>query len=129
MPEFLRFCLVGGVAFLIDAILLEGLVYAGIAASVARIISIAIALQASYLMHSAFTYRGHRGLTRTSWLAFLSSNLIGAGLNYGVFLLVLHAALGDCPENTRLIALLAGTLAALMFNYWANRRFAFRRQP
>ncbi|MFZ4542109.1 MAG: GtrA family protein [Rickettsiales bacterium] len=130
IPEFLRFCIVGSIAFLVDVGLLETLVTIGFLAYVARIASIAVALQVSYALHGLFTYQNHKGFSRTSWATFMASNLIGASVNYVAFILVLHAALGNCPENSRLIALVAGTAIALGFNYWANRRYAFgRKEP
>jgi putative flippase GtrA len=126
--EFLRFCLVGGMAFMIDAMILEFLVWAGLPALVARVVSIGVALQFSYLLHSRFTFRDHARSGASTWLSFISSNLIGAIINYGVFCLVLYAQLVESEQISRLMALVAGTAVALFFNYWANRRFVFSRK-
>ncbi|MDX2095847.1 MAG: GtrA family protein [Alphaproteobacteria bacterium] len=128
--EFLRFCMVGFLAFLVDSSLLELLVYTGLTAPVARGLSIAVALQCSYFLHGAFTFRAHGGYSIKSWMKFMLGNLMGAALNYGVFLLVLMAQVGADARIARLAALLAGTAVALLFNYWASRRFVFaRREP
>lgn len=128
LAEFIRFCLVGGLAFIVDAGLLELLVAAGLPAGAARAISIAVALQCSFFMHGAFTYRAHRGFCVKSWQRFMLSNLLGAAINYGIFVALLQAALGNTPQTDRLLALVAGTTVALFFNHWANRRFAFARK-
>lgn len=126
--EFLRFCIVGFTAFCVDYSLLEMLVLFGMKASYARIGSIAVALQVSYLLHHRFTYRTGTPLSVHSWLKFLTSNLIGAGINYSMFLIVLHLNIFTDEQASRLIAMLAATATALFFNHWANRRFAFRHR-
>ncbi len=128
MHEFMRFCAVGGVAFMVDAGVLELLIALEMPALAARVFSIAVALQCSYLLHGAFTYRTHHGYSIQSWRLFMTSNLLGAAINYAVFAGVLGAALGPDAESSRWIALVAGTGVALFFNHWANRRFAFARK-
>jgi putative flippase GtrA len=127
-PQFLRFCIVGGMAFALDYALLEMMVATGISAPLARVFSIAIALQASYFLHGAFTFRDHQGYSLARWSVFISSNLIGAGVNYAVFLAVMHAHFVSSQPLLRGVALIAGTAVALFFNYWANRRFVFTRK-
>lgn len=125
--EFLRFCVVGFLAFLVDSGLLELLVLTGLSPVTARAASIAVALQCAYFLHGAFTFRAHRGYSRAGWGKFMLSNLMGAALNYGVFLLVLAVQVSTDARIARLAALLSGTMVALLFNYWANRRFVFAR--
>ncbi len=127
--EFLRFLLVGGLAFALDAGLLELLVTSGSPPLTARILSIALALQCSYVLHARFTYRPRSRLNVRSWAQFMASNLIGAALNYGVFAVALMGAALQPPSANRLVAVIAGTAAGLVFNHWANRRFAFRDMP
>ena len=122
LHEFLRFALVGFVGFVVDAGLLELAVFLGLPAQSARVISILLALQVTYTLHGRFTFRRHGGYSRRAWLQFMLANLIGALLNYGTFLLLLI----DDTRPTRLVALLGGTGVGLCFNYWANRKFAFR---
>ena len=123
--ELLRFVMVGFFGFCVDAMLLELFVRIGFVPAIARIFSIALALQVSYALHGIFTYRNHRGFNRKSWLRFMASNLIGAAINYGIFLAVLAADLAHEPRASRMIALVTATAITLSFNYWANRRFAF----
>lgn len=123
--EFLRFCIVGGLAFIVDACMLELGVALGLPALIARILSIALALQCSFLLHHAFTYRVEGGYRMKQWRAFMASNLIGAAINYAIFAGVLRASLSADMQTSRLIALAAGTSIALFFNHWANRRYVF----
>lgn len=125
LPEFLRFCVVGFTAFCVDTALLELLVRLGLSSFLARCISLGVALQVSYFLHGVYTYRNHQGYSIRHWLQFIASNLLGAGINYAVFVVMLFVAPFGEGFLTRLSALVAGTAVALGFNYWANRRFVF----
>jgi putative flippase GtrA len=125
MAEFLRFCLVGLLGFMVDAGLLELLVAYGLPAAFARVGSITVALQFTYFVHGTFTYRAHAGYNLVGWARFMASNALGGAINYTVFVALLAAPLGTTEQTSRLLALFAGTGLALLFNYWANRRFAF----
>lgn len=128
IPEFLRFCIVGGIAFVTDTACLELFVYLGFTTALARMLSLTIALHVSYLLHGCFTYDGHRGYTRATWLQFLGSNIFGALMNYAIFLGVVHLALVGNERADRLAGMVIGTALSLGFNYWANKRFAFARK-
>lgn len=121
---FWRFCVVGGIGFFTDAGLLELGVAAGLKPAVARAFSVAIALQVTYALHRSFTFRAERAGPRR-WLRFLAANLLGAAVNYGVFLLVLGQLAALDAQAARLIALVAGTGVALVVNYTMNRLFVF----
>lgn len=128
IPEFLRFCIVGGIAFMADYALLELFVRLGTGTATARMVSLALALHVSYFLHGVFTYRGHRGYTRATWLQFMGSNILGALINYGLFLLVVALAPFADDRFTRLAGMVIGTAISMGFNYWANKRFAFARK-
>lgn len=126
--RFFRFLLVGGAAFLVDYTLLEFLMLAGLSSPWARTFSLAIALQFSYFAQGAFTYHGHAGYSIRQWLRFIGSNLLGAFINYAIFMLAItHAPLYN-THIKNLVGLVAGTTIALGFNYWANQRFVFHRK-
>lgn len=126
LPRFLRFCLVGGVGFLVDATLFELVVRAGMALELARIVSLFIAMQVTYRLHRAFTFgavdvRGHR-----PWMKFMVSNALGAVVNYLAFLLALRLIHIDHAMLDRQAAVAVGAGVAMFFNYWANKSFVFR---
>ena len=128
IPQFLRFCIVGGIAFVVDTAFLELFITLGSATATARIASLAIALHVSYFLHGIFTYQDHRGYTRATWLQFMGSNLVGALINYVTFLLVVELVPFADERLTRLAGMVTGTAVSMGFNYWANQRFAFARK-
>jgi putative flippase GtrA len=126
--EFLRFCVVGFAGFATDSSLLELLVSAGLAAPIARIISMVCALQVAYLLHGVYTFRG-RGFSKRRWLKFNLYNATGAGLNYVLFLIVLYLAPLDDAQMNRQLGLVIGTAVALAFNYTTTKKFVFTDTP
>jgi putative flippase GtrA len=126
--EFLRYCIVGGLGFLVDAGCMELGILAGLAAPEARILSILTALQCTFLLHSMFTFKTHNARTRSGWSKFMLSNLTGAMLNYLIFLVLLFVLPIPDALLLRQCALAGGVSVALFFNYWANRRFVFREK-
>lgn len=127
--QFLRFCVVGLIGFVVDAAALELFVWFGLPAPFARVISMNIALQCTYLMHRSFTFKGH-GNPRKAWIKFMAANLTGALINYLVFLAALTYSPFSEPLLQRQFALFCGMGVAVNFNYWATRRFVFgARKP
>lgn len=150
MREFFRFCLIGGVGFLVDSAVTNILFFLLAQENlsmvlVARIIGMFVALQATYRLHRVFTFRGQTPHSRRSWVKFMQFNLIGAAINYVVFVVAgtllarwimpfiagsesFYMPLFDANTLLFMIvesAVIAGTIAGLLFNYWANRRFVF----
>jgi putative flippase GtrA len=128
IPEFVRFCIIGGSLFVFDAVMLEILVRNGVGPFFARLISLALSLQLAYVAHGLFTFRGHGGFNPKNWLGFIGANLLGACINFGVFMAVLTLMGEERGMVSRISGLVAGTGVALFFNYWMNRRYVFKRK-
>lgn len=125
--QFLRFCVSGFAGFLCDAALLEAFVALGFTPILARVFSIAGAMQFTYLLHSRFTFRAQQGHSFKRWLSFITANLGAALVNYFTFISVLTLLADLLPQVARFIALLAGTALALVVNYTVLRRYVFRK--
>ncbi|HEY3779020.1 MAG TPA: GtrA family protein [Rhizomicrobium sp.] len=89
---------------------------------------------AAFLVGVTFTWWGNRTLTfrdraasrglAREWLAFFVGNSLGAAANFAVyFLFVTFAA---PPLGNPLVAIVAGTLVGLVFNFTVSARFIFR---
>lgn len=124
--RFTRFCAVGGVGFLTDALVLEAVVRLGMQPVFARLISMAAALCVTYGLHRLITFQVRHSTSWNEWLRFLMWNGAGALLNYGIFLTMLMALDGQPPLLRRQGALVVATGTALLFNYWANAQRVFR---
>ena len=124
--SFLRFVLVGGVGFLIEAALLTALVReAHWVAWHGRLITFPLAVTATWWLNRRYAFRGTRNAAgRAEYAAYFAIQLGGAALNFGVFALCLRLepALGDWPA----VPLAVGGIAGLLFNFAVARTVLYR---
>lgn len=122
--RFARFCMVGGLGFVIDAAALlaltQGLGWGPIAA---RIASVLVALTATWAVHRRYTFASRDPGRIAEWSRFAAVNGIGAVINFAVYSAILVIASATPP----LLALAAGSAVALGANYIGARSIAFRQ--
>jgi putative flippase GtrA len=117
--EFIRFCIVGGVGFVINLIILVGLTKAFKApVVVAQLFGAEIALGTNFFLHHNWTYKDHH-VTKdlksliiqfhvTTWPAILGST---AMVSLGV----------DTLHMSKLVALIISSAIALLWNFvWSK---------
>jgi len=117
--DFVRFCIVGGLGFVINFIILVVLAHiANIPVFIAQLIGAEIALFSNFMLHNNWTYKSRKSkksfttlLTQfhaTSWPAILGSSLmVSLGVN------VVHL--------TKLVALGISSMIALLWNFaWSK---------
>jgi putative flippase GtrA len=125
--KFLRFALVGGAGFFVDAAILAfGLGILRLDPYSARVIS--------FLGAATFTWWGNRLFTfadsasaeaRTQeWGRFVAVNAIGGLVNYGVYAGLVAAA--PSPLSNPFVALATGSLSGLAFNFFGSKQFVYR---
>ena len=88
----------------------------------------------AFFVAVTFTWWGNRMLTfreqasRASlvreWAKFVAANGLGALANYALYVSLLRFA--PAPANNPYLALAAGTLFGLVFNFMLSKRFVFR---
>jgi putative flippase GtrA len=120
--QFLRYCLVGSIGFLIDAGIVELLVrldWTGL--YLGRVLSYLVGATATWWLNRRFTFRRHG-----AWAPYVIANAFGAGLNYAIYVVVLAIL----PQARALpsLAVAAGSAVALLFNFSVNRWLVFRRR-
>lgn len=125
--RFLRFALVGGTGFFVN----EAALYCVL--RLARLDKYSAWL-AAFLVAVTFTWWGNRTLTFrdraaqkglfAEWGAFVIANSLGAIANFAVYFTLVTFA--GSPLNNPLVAVAAGTLIGLVFNYTTSQRFVFR---
>lgn len=130
---FIRFALVGAAGYVVDvAVLALAAKVLGFDPYGARILSIAVAMTATWTGNRYFTFaqrraRGSIGAIAREGLTFAGANMVGAGVNYAVYaLLVAQAA---PPWNNLFAAQVTGVLAGLVFNFTLSRLLVFRNPP
>jgi putative flippase GtrA len=132
--EFFFFSAIGAAAFLLDAAILTLLVRTtGIGLYGGRAISFLCAATFTWLMNRSFTFRratsdggAHRwdDSWLSQWLRFLGANAVGGLVNLGVYtwLVSVFASVAHQP----VIAVGAGSIAGLLFNFSLSKKFVFR---
>ena len=123
--QIVRFLLVGGIGFIVDAIVLLLLVHGAGASRVwARIPSLLVALTTTWWLHRHFTFSWARqsAPSGSEWLRFAVGNAIGNGFNLGIYWVLVGAASWGIMS-----ALVVASAAAAAINYAVSARWVFRR--
>jgi putative flippase GtrA len=124
--ELLRFSAVGVVAFVIDAGTLQTALWLGLDPYSGRVVSYLFAATSAWAMNRRYTFRvgSDEGLAR-EWLAYLGANAVGGLINYGTYVAALWAS--DLARAWPVLAVAAGSVAGLFFNFAVNKFYVFRR--
>ncbi len=123
--RFLRFALVGGVGFAIDASVLTLLVNGlGYDHYVSRAVSFALAVTATWLINRRWVFAAGMPTGR-EYSGYFAVQLLGAFINLGIYVLIIELLppLAAIP----VIPLACGAAVALIANFYLVRRFVFRR--
>ena len=124
--QFLRFAVVGVLAFLVDASVLQAALALGLDPYSGRVASYLCAATAAWAMNRRYTFRvpEREGLAG-EWLAYLAANAIGGLVNYGTYVLALW--LSGAVRTWPVLGVAAGSVAGLAFNFVVNKYWVFRR--
>lgn len=123
--QFLRFCAVGTVGFVLDAGVLHLLLAAGWAGPyLGRVASYLVAATTTWLLNRRFTFPRSGAPRRPGeWARYVGWNAVGGGVNYATY----AAALGCLAAARRWPALgvAAGSAAGLAVNFAASKWLVF----
>jgi len=123
--QFGKFGVVGVVGFLVDTLAVYGFLALGLEFYAARIPSFFTAATTTWLLNRSFTFRGaapeplHR-----QWAKFLAANAVGGVVNYGVSVALVAGF--DIVAAHPVLAVAAGSLAGMLFNFTAAKRLVFK---
>ena len=121
--QFLRFGVVGGAGFLVDAGVLLAALGLGLDKYSGRALSYLAAVTTTFALNRAWTFRERRAGpgVAAQWARFAALNLVGFAANYGTY-----AALVAFTATHPVLAVAAGSLAGMGFNFALSRRYVFR---
>jgi putative flippase GtrA len=109
--QILRFTIVGGLGFVLDAGILQTLVHFQLHPAIARVASLAAAVTFTWWANRTLTFEPGRAPSWPEFRAYVLTSLVGMAINYGVYSL---AVMLGAP----LIAGVAiGTVAGSVFNF------------
>jgi putative flippase GtrA len=129
--NFIRFAIVGTLGFFWDTCTVYALrpftnLY------VAGTCGFVVAATANWAVNRLWTYRHHNhSAPHLQWARFISANAVGFVFNRGVYFLLVSnyfsaAAKTDIFQAQPVLAIAAGSISALCFNYFLSKRFVFR---
>jgi putative flippase GtrA len=127
--SILRFAIIGALGAPVDAGVLWLMTHrAGLDPYSGRIISWLCAASFTWMGNRYFTFRASRargvGATAKEWLRFLIANAVGGLVNVGLYATLVRFA--PPPLNNLFVALVAGVLAGLAFNFTLSKKLVFK---
>lgn len=126
IAQFFKFGLVGVVGYIADVSVLTFCTSVlGMGPYVGRLFSFLASASTTWICNRHFTFRGqgqdHAGL---QWAKFVAVSIGGFCFNYGTY----AALVASMPlaHNNLFLAVAAGSLAGMVFNFSASRHLVFR---
>ena len=123
LQQFLRFGVVGVIGFVVDTAVLYAGLALGAGLYLGRAVSYVAAATTTWALNRAWTFRTRRAGpgVAAQWARFAALNLVGFAANYGTY-----AALVAFTATHPVLAVAAGSLAGMGFNFALSRRYVFR---
>ncbi len=128
--QFLRFCIIGGLAFLVDVGVLYWLRTRGFDLYTARVFSFLSAATFSWLGNRLYTFQSKGSKLRQlpgEWLKYLIAMLVGGVVNYGVY--AFGVAQFELIVSQPWLGVAAGTAAGLLVNFVLARKILYVKPP
>lgn len=123
-PRWLRFSIVGGIGFVVDAGILVILVHIfGLDAIKARTVSFVAAVWVTWRLNAKVTFKDLRNDSTPKFYRYLMVSILGLGLNFGTYTALI--AMSVLMARYPVIAVAWSSLLAALFNYWGSLKFTF----
>ncbi len=121
---FLRYCVVGGFGFAADWSVLQACVrFGGMTPVTGRVVSVVVALTATWLLHRWFTFAATGRANLLEWFRYMLANAVGALVNFFIYTALVHL----WPEVGLTVPLAIASIMALLVNYLGAALFVFRK--
>lgn len=117
-----KFCVVGAVGYLINLVVYDALLHAGLHYLLAATASFLVAVTSNYTWNRLWTFREHRGHVGIQGLRFFVVSLVALGAN----LLVLNLLVADGGLD-KLLAQAVAIVIVTPLNFVGNKLWSFRR--
>jgi putative flippase GtrA len=111
------FAFVGGLGFIIDAVVLYGAMALGTGFYSGRLLSFVAAASVTWILNRSitFTHLASRGHTFSEWLKYMIAMCVGGAVNYGTAAWTYHEI--QLVMQFPVLAVAAGSIAGLSINY------------
>ena len=120
MSQFAKFCIAGGIAYLVDAGVLmalsDGL---GMNPYLGRVFSFLAAATTTWWLNRRFTFQVTTRATRAEWVRYVSLMVLGAAVNYGAY--AASIAWWELARANLWLGVAIGSIAGLGVNFTSSR--------
>lgn len=124
MNRFLRFAAIGGIGFVVDAVVLvAALTWTPLGPLSARIVSIAVALATTWMLNRTITFGPSSRPVAVEGARYGGIGVASAAVNYGAYSLLILAA----PSLPVVVALAIASAIAMGFSFIGYSRLVFDR--
>ena len=125
--QFVRFAFVGTIGFVVDVtVLYLGMSVGGLGLYSGRLLSYLVAATTTWYLNRRITFAGADDtMPLRQWFRFVLTNGFGGLVNYGAYSAIV--AYGGALPLAPLLGVAAGSIAGLVFNFFASRSLVFRR--
>jgi putative flippase GtrA len=122
LKQFFKFGFVGGIGFLVDALLLLIFVYKlNIDISISRIFSFFFAVLITWFLNRKFTFsQDSKFKKRKEYIYYVSIQSIGALLNYIIFIVLVYSS--KIFEDYLILALALASIIVMFFNFFMVKK-------
>jgi putative flippase GtrA len=127
--QILRFGIVGGIGFLVDAGLLHVMLKLGLGYYGGRLVSFLAAATATWILNRSFTFRRESppaAHPAGEWLAYLGLMVIGGVVNYGTYAAAIE--LSEPVRRYPVLGVALGSIAGMAINFWTSKTLVFERK-
>lgn len=123
--QFLKFGIVGGIAFVVDYAIMVFLTEAfGVPYLISSFISFCVSVVVNYLLSMRFVFVSRDDIKKqTEFISFLILSIIGLGINELVMYLVADVLIGDKMKRAYLVAKLVATFIVMIWNFVTRKIF------
>lgn len=118
------FTVVGTLGFVVDSSVLYAGLAIGLGPYVGRVISYIAAATTTWYLNRKWTFKPTHKASRSEYMKFVVLNLGGFVVNYGTYVLCLHAH--PVFAQHPVLAVAAGSIAGLFVNFGINKFLVFK---
>lgn len=123
--QFLKFGVVGGIAFVVDYSIMVFLTEVfGVQYLISSFISFCVSVVVNYILSMKFVFESRDDIRKQAeFIGFVILSVIGLGINELVMYLVADVWLGDKIKRAYLIAKLVATFVVMIWNFVSRKIF------
>jgi putative flippase GtrA len=122
--QLAKFCVVGGIGYVINLAVYTALLHAGLHYIVAAICSFVVAATSNYFLNRLWTFHDRRGHVGVQGAKFLLVSAASLGAN----LIVLHVLIRAGFDQHKTVAQAIAIVVVTPMNFLGNRLWSFRHR-